>query len=180
MGTVVSSGSSRDSAIGPLLREWRQRRHMSQLALALKADISQRHVSFVESGRAQPSREMVLHLAEQLDLPLRDRNRLLLAAGYAPVFPEHPLDDPALDAARRAVDRVLQGHEPYPAIAVDRHWTLLAANRVVGALLAGVEPALLAPPVNVLRLTLHPAGLAPRIVNLPQWRVHLQIGRAHV
>jgi transcriptional regulator with XRE-family HTH domain len=146
---------------------------MSQLALALEARISQRHLSFVESGRAQPSRELVLHLAEQLEVPLRERNRLLLAAGYAPVFPERALDDPALDAARRAVERVLEGHEPFPAIAVDRHWTLVASNRAVAPLLAGADPSLLQPPVNVLRLSLHPDGLAPRIVNLPQWRAHL-------
>jgi transcriptional regulator with XRE-family HTH domain len=161
------------SGFGGVLREWRQRRHLSQLALALKADISQRHLSFVESGRAQPSREMVLHLAEQLGVPLRERNRLLLSAGYAPVFHERPLNDPALDAARRAVERVLQGHEPYPALAIDRHWTLVAANRAVNLLLAGVDPSLLDPPVNVLRVSLHPRGLAPRIVNLRQWRAHL-------
>jgi transcriptional regulator with XRE-family HTH domain len=161
------------STLGSLLREWRQRRHLSQLALALKADISQRHLSFVESGRAQPSREMVLHLAEQLGVPLRERNRFLLAAGYAPVFRERPLDDPAMDAARRAIARVLQGHEPYPALAIDRHWTLLAANRAVTVLLTGVDPSLLQPPVNVLRVSLHPSGLAPRIINLVQWRAHL-------
>ena len=173
MATAAHAGSPHGSTLGALLREWRQRRRLSQLALALKADISQRHLSFVESGRAQPSRDMVLHLAEQLDVPLRERNRLLLAAGYAPVYGERPLDDPALDAARRAVERVLQGHEPYPALAIDRHWTLLAANRAVAVFLAGVDPPLLEPPVNVLRVSLHPRGLAPRIVNLPQWRAHL-------
>lgn len=161
------------TACGVVLREWRQRRHLSQLALALKADVSQRHLSFVESGRAQPSREFVLHLAEQLGLPLRERNRLLLAAGYAPVFPERSLSDPALNIARGAVERVLRGHEPYPALAIDRHWTLLMANRVVTALLGGIAAALLESPVNVVRLTLHPDGLAPRIVNLPQWRMHV-------
>jgi transcriptional regulator with XRE-family HTH domain len=171
--TSVAHSAPQGSALGTLLRQWRQRRHLSQLALALKADISQRHLSFVESGRAQPSRDMVLHLTEQLAVPLRERNRLLLAAGYAPVFPERPLDDPALDVARRAVERVLRGHEPYPALAVDRHWTLVAANRAVTVLLAGVDPSLLAPPVNVLRVSLHPRGLAPRILNLMQWRAHL-------
>ena len=171
--TSVAHSAPHGSTLGALLREWRQRRHLSQLALALKADISQRHLSFVESGRAQPSRDMVLHLAEQLAVPLRERNRLLLAAGYAPVFSERSLDDPALAAARRAVERVLQGHEPYPALAVDRHWTLVAANRAVTVLLAGVDPSLLEPPVNVLRVSLHPRGLAPRIVNLSQWRAHL-------
>lgn len=159
--------------VGDLLREWRGRRRMSQLDLACEADISTRHLSFVETGRAQPSREMLLHLAERLDVPLRERNALLVAAGYAPVFPERPLADPALSAARRAVDLVLSGHEPYPALAVDRHWTLVASNRAVAPLLAGVGPELLRPPVNVLRLGLHPAGLAPRIANLRQWRAHL-------
>ena len=172
MATRASS-SAPASAFGMLLRDWRQRRRLSQLALALEADISQRHLSFVESGRAQPSRELVLHLAEQLAVPLRDRNKLLLAAGYAPVFNERTLGDPALGTVRGAVERVLQGHEPFPAIAVDRHWTLLAANRVVAPMLGGVSPALVQPPVNVLRLSLHPEGLAPRIVNLAQWRSHL-------
>jgi transcriptional regulator with XRE-family HTH domain len=159
--------------VGDLLREWRGRRRMSQLDLACEADISSRHLSFVETGRATPSREMVLHLAERLDVPLRERNALLVAAGYAPVFPERPLADPALSAARRAVDLVLTGHEPYPALAVDRHWTLVAANRAVPPLLAGAGQELSRPPVNVLRLSLHPDGLAPRIANLRQWRSHL-------
>ena len=144
--------------IGDLLREWRQRRRLSQLELSLDAEISTRHLSFLETGRSQPSREMVLRLAEQLDVPLRDRNLLLHAAGYASVFPERPLDDPALRIARQAVDQVLAGHEPYPALAVDRHWTLIASNAATGRLLAGVDATLLQPPVNVLRLALHPAG----------------------
>ena len=160
-------------AIGDLLREWRQRRRMSQLDLAMEAEISTRHLSFVETGRAQPSREMLLHLAERLEIPLRERNVLLTSAGYAPVFAERPLDDPALGAARQAIDLVLAGHEPYPALAIDRHWTLVAANNAVNLLLAGVAPALLAPPINVLRLTLHPDGLAPHISNLPEWRGHI-------
>jgi hypothetical protein len=130
-------------------------------------------LSFVETGRAIPSRDMILTLAERLDVPLRERNVLLVAAGYAPVFSERPLDDPALSAARKAVDLVLKGHEPYPALAIDRHWTMVAANRAVALLLAGVAPALLQPPVNVLRLSLHPDGLAPRIANLAEWRAHL-------
>lgn len=146
---------------------------MSQLDLACEADISTRHLSFVETGRAQPSREMVVRLAEQLEVPLRERNVLLVAAGYAPVFPERPLEDPALRTAREAVGLVLKGHEPYPAIAIDRHWTLAAANRTVAPLLAGSDPSLLQPPVNVLRLSLHPSGLAPRIANLAEWRAHL-------
>ncbi|KMO36895.1 helix-turn-helix domain-containing protein [Methylobacterium aquaticum] len=158
---------------GDILRAWRRRRHLSQLALALEAEISQRHLSCLESGRARPSRAMLLHLAERLGIPLRERNALLLAAGYAPVFAERALDDPALALARRAVARILDGHAPYPALAVDRHWTLLAANAAVAPLLDGIEAALLAPPVNVLRLSLHPGGLAPRILNLGEWRAHL-------
>ena len=159
--------------VGDLLREWRGRRHMSQLDLACEADISTRHLSFVETGRAQPSRDMILHLAERLEVPLRERNTLLVAAGYAPVFPERPLEDPALQNAREAVALVLAGHEPYPALAIDRHWTLAASNRAVAPLLAGIDPSLLQPPVNVLRLSLHPLGLAPRIVNFAEWRGHL-------
>jgi transcriptional regulator with XRE-family HTH domain len=159
--------------VGTLLREWRQRRRLSQLDLAGEADISTRHLSFVETGRALPSREMVLRLAERLEVPLRERNRLLTAAGYAPMFGERGLDDPALAAAREAVELVLRGHEPYPALAVDRHWTLVSYNRSVRHLLAGLPADLLQPPVNVLRLSLHPQGLAPRIVNLGSWRAHL-------
>jgi len=146
---------------------------MSQLDLACEADISTRHLSFLETGRSLPSREMILHLAERLDVPLRERNVLLVAAGYAPVFPERALSDPALQAARSAIALVLEGHEPYPALAVDRHWTLVAANDAVTRLLAGTASALLRPPVNVLRLSLHPEGLAPRIANLQEWRTHL-------
>ncbi|HEY0607894.1 MAG TPA: helix-turn-helix transcriptional regulator [Herpetosiphonaceae bacterium] len=159
--------------VGQLLRTWRQRRRMSQLDLASEADISAKHLSFLETGRALPSRAMLLHLAEQLDVPLRERNLLLTSAGYAPVFPERQLDDPALAAARRAIDVVLRGQEPYPALAIDRHWTLIASNGAVAPLLAGIAPALVQPPVNVLRLSLHPDGLAPRIANLPEWRAHL-------
>ena len=159
--------------VGQLLRAWRQRRRMSQLDLAGEANISTKHLSFVETGRAQPSRELLLELAEQLDVPLRERNILLTAAGYAPVFGERPLDNPALQAARQVIDLLLAGHEPYPALALDRHWTLVAANRAVAPLLAGVDATLLRPPVNVLRLSLHPQGLAPRIVNFAEWRAHL-------
>jgi len=146
---------------------------MSQLGLACDAGISARHLSFLETGRSQPSREMLLLLSAQLDVPLRERNVLLNAAGYAPVFPERPFDDPALETARKAVELVLKGHEPYPAVAIDRHWTLIAANQSIGPLLTDLDPALLRPPVNVLRLSLHPSGLAPRIVNLAEWRTHL-------
>lgn len=160
-------------SVGDLLRTWRQRRRLSQLDLACEANISTRHLSFLETGRSRPSREMILHLAERLELPLRERNMMLVAAGFAPVFPERPLSDPALSAARRAVDLVLAGHAPYPALAVDRHWNLIAANEATQRLMAGAAPALLQPPVNVLRLSLHPDGLAPRIANLPEWRAHL-------
>ncbi|HSW16865.1 MAG TPA: helix-turn-helix transcriptional regulator [Ramlibacter sp.] len=158
---------------GERLRHWRQHRRLSQLDLAHEAAISTRHLSFVETGRAAPSREMVLRLAERLDVPLRERNALLVAAGYAPMYRERPLDDLALLAARQAVDLILKGHEPHPALAVDRHWNLVAANRMVAHLLVGVDAALLQGTVNVLRLSLHPQGLAPRIVNLPQWREHV-------
>jgi transcriptional regulator with XRE-family HTH domain len=159
--------------VGDLLREWRQRRRMSQLDLALEAEVSTRHLSFVESGRAQPSRDMVMNLAERLEVPLRERNVLLVAAGFAPVFRERALQDPALASARAAVDLVLKGHEPYPALAIDRHWTMLAANAAVARLIGKVEPSLLEPQVNVLRLSLHPQGLSARIANLPEWRAHL-------
>lgn len=165
--------------VGELLRHWRQRRRLSQLDLACDAEISTRHLSFLETGRARPSREMLLRLAEWLDVPLRERNAMLLAAGYAPVFPERPLADPSMEAVRRTIQRLLAGHEPYPAMAVDRHWTLVMANAVVPRLLTGVqEPSLLQPPVNVLRLSLHPKGLAPQIANLGQWRAHL-LARLH-
>lgn len=165
--------------VGELLRQWRLRRRMSQLDLACEAEISTRHLSFLETGRSQPSREMLLRLAEWLDVPLRERNAMLLAAGYAPVFSERPLADPSMEAARGAVERILAGHEPYPAMAVDRHWNLVMANAVVPRLMAGVEdPSLVQPPVNVLRLSLHPKGLAPRIANLGQWRAHL-LARLH-
>jgi transcriptional regulator with XRE-family HTH domain len=159
--------------VGPLLRDWRRRRRLSQLDLALEAGVSARHVSFVETGRARPSLEMVLHLAEQLDVPLRDRNGLLLAAGYAPVYEERDLDAPDMEPVRAALDLVLRGHEPYPAAVVDRTWELIQGNRGIGLLIEGVDPDLLAPPVNVLRVSLHPLGLAPRIANLGDWRAHL-------
>jgi transcriptional regulator with XRE-family HTH domain len=159
--------------VGSLLRDWRRRRHLSQLDLALEAGVSARHVSFVETGRARPSPEMVIHLAEQLDVPLRERNQLLLAAGYAPVYAQRPLDDPEMTPVREALDLVLQGHDPYPAVVVDGEWEMLAANRAVAVLTAGVAPELLEPPANVLRASLHPAGMAPRILNLGEWRGHL-------
>src|SRR5512146_2949315 len=151
--------------VGDHLREWRQRRHLSQLDLAVDAEISARHLSFVETGRAAPSRDMVLKLAERLDVPLRERNVLLVAAGYAPAFQQRPLDDPALNQAREAMNLVLKAHEPNPALAIDRHWNLVAANRMIAPLLSGVSERLLAPPLNVLRVALHPEGLAARTVN---------------
>jgi len=159
--------------IGDHLREWRQRRHLSQLDLAIDAEISSRHLSFVETGRAAPSRDMVLRLAERLDVPLRERNVLLVAAGFAPAFSQRSLDDPALKAARKAIDLVLKAHEPNPALAVDRHWNLVTANRMVAPLLEGVPERLLGQPFNVLRLSFHPEGLAARTVNLGEWCAHL-------
>ena len=164
--------------VGDLLREWRQRRRLSQLDLAGEAEVSTRHLSCLETGRALPSREMLLRLAERLEVPLRERNALLVAAGYAPMFKERALDDPALQVARQAIDLVLAGHEPYPALAVDRHWNLVAMNNAVGTFLQGIAPELTQPPVNVLRLALHPKGMAPSIVNFAQWRAHL-IARLH-
>ncbi|MXQ12961.1 helix-turn-helix domain-containing protein [Microvirga makkahensis] len=163
---------------GDYLREWRQRRRMSQLDLALEAEISTRHLSFLETGRSQPSREMVQLLAEKLDMPLRERNVMLASAGFAPVYSERPLDDPAMKSMREAIDLVLKGHEPYPALAVDRHWSLVASNGALLSLVQGVDPVLLKPPVNVLRLSVHPAGLARRIVNFVEWRDHL-VARLH-
>ena len=159
--------------VGDHLREWRMRRRMSQMDLALEAEISTRHLSFLETGRARPSREMVLLLSEQLEVPLRDRNVILVAAGFAPVFPERSLDDPGMTAARRAVDVILKAHEPYPALVVDLRWNLVAANAAVAPLLEGVDPSLLAGPINVIRLSLHPKGLASRIANLGEWHAHI-------
>ncbi len=162
--------------VGELLREWRERRRLSQLSLALDAEISTRHLSFVETGRSAPSREMVLRLAEQLEVPLRERNSLLLAAGYAPVYAESGLDTEPMTAIRTAIRQLLAAHEPYPAVVVDRFWNLLDMNASVALFTADIAPDLLAPPVNVLRLALHPDGLAPRTVNLGEWRAHL-LGR---
>jgi transcriptional regulator with XRE-family HTH domain len=159
--------------IGEHLREWRQRRHLSQLDLAGDAEISARHLSFVETGRAAPSRDMVLKLAERLEVPLRERNVLLVAAGFAPAFPQRSLDDPALKPARAAIDLVLRAHEPNPALAYDRHWNLVSANRMVMPLLAGIPASLLIPPINILRLAFHPDALTGRTVNIAEWCGHL-------
>jgi transcriptional regulator with XRE-family HTH domain len=172
----VTTAAHGHRPVGELLREWRERRRLSQLALALQAEVSARHLSFVETGRSRPSRDMILHLAEQLDVPLRERNHLLLAAGYAPVYGETGLDTPQLESVRAAVRQVLAGHEPYPAVVVDRGWNLVEANSSVALFTSGVSRELLAPPTNVLRVSLHPEGMARRIVNLGEWRAHL-LGR---
>ena len=170
MVTIAENNTGR---VGPLLRDWRQRRRMSQMELALEAGVSTRHLSFVETGRSRPSAEMVLHLAERLDVPLRERNELLLAAGFAPQYSARDFDDPALREIREAVSRVLAAHEPYPAIAVDRYWNLVASNEALGPFLEGVAEELLVPPVNTIRLALHPNGVASRIVNLGEYRADL-------
>ncbi|MEW1824922.1 helix-turn-helix transcriptional regulator [Streptomyces sp. NPDC088196] len=172
-GTDIAAATPAGSGVGPLLRAWRERRRVSQLELALRADSSARHISFVETGRSRPSEEMVLRLAEHLDVPVRERNSLLLAAGYAPRYPETPLDDPALDALREGLERLIQGYEPYPALVVDATYTVVAANRGITMLLDGVPESLLQLPLNAMRLTLHPEGMAPRIRNLGEWRGHL-------
>jgi transcriptional regulator with XRE-family HTH domain len=159
--------------VGQLIREWRQRRRLSQLDLACDAEISTKHLSFLETGRAMPSREMLLHLADRMAVPLRDRNVMMGAAGFAPTYHERSLDDPEFRLARRGIDFLLAMQEPNPALAVDRHWVMAAANKAVRHLIAGVDPLLLTPPVNVIRLSLHPAGLAPRIINLVEWRRHV-------
>ncbi|MGV9405182.1 helix-turn-helix domain-containing protein [Streptomyces sp. NPDC003388] len=178
--TIVATGPSASAAtsadkgqIGRLLRSWRERRRVSQLELALRADSSARHISFIETGRSRPSEEMVLRLAEHLQVPVRERNALLLAAGYAPHYPETPLDDPALDALRDGMERLIQGYEPYPALVVDAGYTVVASNRGIAMLLEGVAEELMTPAPNAMRLTLHPGGLAPRIRNLREWRGHL-------
>jgi transcriptional regulator with XRE-family HTH domain len=161
-----------------LLREWRRRRRLTQLDLACDAEMSVKHLNILETGQSSPNQQTLLHLAACLDVPLRDRNELLTAAGFAPMFQERSFNAPALDPVRRNVEAVLAAQTPNPALAMDRHWTMLAANRAVAHLFAGAEPMLLRPPVNVLRLLLHPAGLASRIVNLAQWRTHV-IVRLH-
>jgi transcriptional regulator with XRE-family HTH domain len=161
------------NGVGELLREWRGNRRLSQLELSAQAGVSARHLSFVETGRARPTREMILRLAEELDVPLRARNVLLLAGGFAPAYSQRDLDAPHLATVLASLRDVLAGHEPYPAVLVDRHWTLIEANAAADLLTAGAAPALLEPPVNVLRLSLHPDGLAPRIANLAEWRAHI-------
>lgn len=159
--------------LGNLLRTWRSRRHMTQLDLALQAGISARHLSFVETGRAQPSRDMLLRLAEQLNMPRRERNELFAAAGFAPVFPERALADPTMAAAHKAIDLIISGHRPFPAFAIDRHWALVASNGALTPFLGSVSPELLKAPVNSLRLTLHPEGLGSRLADYQEWRGHV-------
>src|SRR3954451_20442184 len=168
------AAASSHPAIGEVLREWRERRRLSQLDLALEAGVSARHLSFVETGRSKPGREMLLKVLAQLEVPFREQNRLLLAGGHAPAFPERSLDDPELLPVREALEQILDDHEPYPAFVVDRAWDYVAANSAMRGLTTDVEvdPALLEPPVNVLRLSFHPRGFAPLFVNLARWRTH--------
>ena len=160
--------------VGSLLRQWRERRRVTQLELALDAGISARHLSFVETGRSKPGREMLLQVLEKLKVPFREQNRLLLAAGHAPAYPERSLDDPDLAPVRDALDVILSGHEPYPAVAVDRVWNMVGANSAMFALIEVVEidPELLEPPINVMRVGLHPRGLGPLFINLGDWHAH--------
>jgi transcriptional regulator with XRE-family HTH domain len=159
--------------VGEHLRQWRQRRRLSQLDLANEAEISARHLSFMETGRAVPSRDMLMRLTERLDVPLRERNVMLVAAGFAPAFAQRGLDDPAMASARQAIETIMKAHEPYPALVVDRHWNLVFANRMIAPLMEGVASSLLQGQVNVLRLALHPDGMALRTANLVEWRAHL-------
>jgi transcriptional regulator with XRE-family HTH domain len=171
--TLRSHSPTGSRSVGELLREWRERRRLSQLDVALKAAISSRHLSFIETGRSQPTAEMIVRVAERLEVPLRERNALLLAGGYAPAYPEHDLDEPELASVRAALRQVLTGHEPFPALVVNRWWELLDSNAAVATLVEGCDEVLLTPPVNVLRLSLHPDGMAPRIANLAEWRAHV-------
>jgi transcriptional regulator with XRE-family HTH domain len=170
---IVAGMQTQSIPVGGHIRQWRERRRRSQLDLAYSAEISPRHLSFVETGRSRPSREMILLLAEELEIPVRERNVLLVAGGYAPIFQERPLTDPALAAARTAIDLVLAAYRPYPAFALDRHWNVSASNQALPQLYEGVDPSLLAGPINVVRLSLHPQGLTPRIENLAEWRAHI-------
>jgi len=174
LGSAAVAKAQSQPEVGSLLREWRQRRRVTQLALALDAGVSARHLSFVETGRSHPGREMLLRVLEQLEVPFREQNRLLLAAGHAPAYPERSFEDPDLAPVRGALDMILSGHEPYPAVAVDRAWNMVAANSAMLALTEAVEiaPELLEPPINVIRIGLHPRGLGPLFVNLGDWHAH--------
>lgn len=171
--TAATVATAPGKSVGELLREWRERRRLSQLELSIQAEISTRHLSFVETGRSKPTSEMILRLAEHLEVPLRERNRLLLAGGYAPAYRRRALEDPELAAVRTALRRILDAHLPFPAVVVNRWWELVDSNAMIAPLTAGVAPHLLEPPVNVLRLSLHPDGMAPNIANLAEWRAHL-------
>ncbi|MEU6841744.1 helix-turn-helix transcriptional regulator [Streptomyces sp. NPDC046716] len=168
----MTSESTRDGLAGAL-RKWRTRRRVSQLELALRAGTTQRHLSFIESGRSAPGRSMIIRLGEALDVPIRERNELLLAAGFAPAYPETRLDGPQLAPIRAALERILHGHLPYPAVVVDRHGDLVSANTAFHVLTTGVAPHLLEAPVSVPRVLLHPQGLASRIINLDEWAWHI-------
>jgi transcriptional regulator with XRE-family HTH domain len=170
---VTQPSAQQPAPVGKLLRGWRERRRLTQFDLALRAEVSARHLSFIETGRSRPTSEMILRLAQQLDVPLRERNVLLLSGGYAPAYPANGLADPPMAAVHEAIERVLQAHQPFPAVVIDARWEMVAANDAVSLLTEGAAAALLEPPVNVLRLSLHPDGLAPRIVNLAEWRAHL-------
>lgn len=176
---VTQSSAQEPAPVGRLLRGWRERRRLTQFDLALRAEVSARHLSFIETGRSRPTSEMILRLAQQLDVPLRERNVLLLSGGYAPAYPANGLADPPMAAVHEAIEHVLRAHEPFPAVVIDAGWEMVAANDAVSLLTEGSAAALLEPPVNVLRLSLHPDGMAPRIVNLPEWRAHLldRLGR---
>jgi transcriptional regulator with XRE-family HTH domain len=161
------------ASVGDLLRDWRQRRRLTQMDLALEAEISSRHLSFVETGRSQPSRQLLTHLSEVLEVPLRERNRLLMAAGFAPIYAERSLDDEALATARAAIEIIVAAQKPYPAFALDRHWNIVITNHAMAEMYDDVAPELMKPPINALRVSLHPRGVAPRIANLAEWRAHL-------
>ena len=177
--TIAGQINYEPAGVGRLLREWRERRRLTQLDLALRAEVSARHLSFVETGRSRPTSDMILRLARHLEVPLRERNLLLLSGGYAPAYTANGLSDPPMSAVHDAIERVLAAHEPFPAVVIDGQWEMIAANSAVAVLTEGCAPGLLEPPVNVLRLTLHPEGMAPRVVNLPEWRAHLldRLGR---
>lgn len=173
-GPAMAATTARGPSVGDLLKDWRRRRRYSQLELSLETAVSARHLSFVETGRSKPSRELLLHLAEHLEVPLRERNQMLLAAGYAPHYDETPLDAEEMAPVREALDRILAGHEPFPAVVVDQRWDLVTANAPALAIMAdGVAPELLEPPANALRLNLHPDGLASRIANFDEYGGHL-------
>jgi transcriptional regulator with XRE-family HTH domain len=176
---ALAPAGGRPSQVGKLLRSWRERRRLTQLDLALAADVSTRHISYVETGRSKPTSAMILHLSDQLEIPLRERNVLLLAGGYAPAYPEHGLNSPPMSVVNDAINSVLEGHLPYPAVVVDRHWELVAGNAAMGVLTEGSAEHLLEPPINALRLSLHPDGMASRIMNLGQWRDHILHRLAH-